>query len=1279
MANYEDDALYGSGGSEFNKTLDEASSALDKIASKAEEADSKLSNLSESFNESGDSAKDAAVGFKDSAENIGKLSKSLDVAKIREYSKYMAGLNQALKEVVELSKESDQLEKLTGFSKGIDAENLGKAAKSIDKLGKSNVKNLDKLNKELESLKENLNSLGNLDNLKIKVSHGGGSKPKKETAEEKLKGDLSKLIGDSIGGLGGSNKLVGEGIGSVLKSLSKSKELKNLKKDADKFLAMEGAASKGMTKMAGGAAALGGKLAVALPIVTAIVAALGMAIKAGQEYHKVNVEMARSLEVVNDAQSKGSKQALETANDLVDVKNQWTRIGEDLTSVFEPLFNLAVDFLKVVGNVVESVTDILDKTNDEQYTPGNSKFKWYSQGLEEGSGEPESKSLPVLSDIASSAKQSGFTNTSAANLAIGTYDAAMDLAHQYGQEASKVAQDLADAWLTGSDAAKEYGIVVNDDVLAGYMAAQGVDIVNVEITDAMKQYYRYQLMLEQAAANNSDAMSEQIKDWTQLGAIIDKTKGKLFSFDEVIQLDAFDPTIPDVGTPSVDMGTGAEPEEPEEPDISTTINQGQSIVDILGEIASAVGKISSKVNSGVQENTQVTNDNSSAITNNSTVVNNNTTVVNNNSSSEVQNANSTEQSTQSNNNNTQSTNENSAAINNNNQVLQTNQMMNQALSNAISQLNGVLNGTGTQMATGAALTQGFTQAEMGMSAQTGQSTGYLVTLNTTLGTFQVAATSAIQAGQLTSQVQQMLGSSFLGCSVQAMNTTGILGSFTTQANSLNSITMMTIQMVSGASTAMQVLEQSAGDATQGMNEASDAITEVGNSAVSTTSKLYTLMEVLSRSIDKIKQYYDALNGKRSDSLFDSQGQFTGDSDIKGQASIGDIKAAGNLGGGSGSSSKNKTKNKNRTNVSINTSGGIWTALDLVGEVGDILRTGYEEGDLVFGGEGALEKNLDFLTEELPNTFIMGIANAQYDKFSMMGGMANKLEEITGIDSGPLKYVQDAAGMGLGYLAYKYLYSPLETATDITSSFIIGEEFGDYLREQRFETDTSGMSKEELAQYEAVKEAVMGDDPFQWISDMATAADPVLNSWMNQLLEFTEGKFYDEGWEDGRYAYNDRINEWMKWASEYENPEVGWDGLDYYGKPNKGDSIVQDENMAALGLSSAGVGALLDGQQFASGGIGTKEIRNATLFENDKAEAVIPLESQAGIDFLAKAMEQANSNNGGGAGSNVVVYLTLQGIFDTDDRGKWDRLVTKLAEALAIQSQRRGGLDYGSSY
>lgn len=343
--------------------------------------------------------------------------------------------------------------------------------------------------------------------------------------------------------------------------------------------------SNGATgKEASGIALLGKASGVATTSIAALVASLWLMEEAGKAAHDRNLTVSRSLETLGEASNNYSKTGIETANQMVDISNTWSRIGNDLTSAFGPFFDLCVDFVDWVSGAIEGITGILGGSSSNSFTTGNSRVRWYSSKLEASGGDTESKSLPVLSDIASSAKQSGFTNESAANLAIGTYDAAVKLAKQYGVEASKVAEQLSDAWLNGSDAAKEYGVVVDDQVLAGYMASKGVDIVNTEISDAMKQYYRYQLMLEQASASNSDYMQDQINDWKELGMMIDKTKGKLFAFDEVIQLSAMDTTIPDVGTPDVsfpggESGSGGVAEDPTFGDAVN--NLSQSMLPIL--------------------------------------------------------------------------------------------------------------------------------------------------------------------------------------------------------------------------------------------------------------------------------------------------------------------------------------------------------------------------------------------------------------------------------------------------------------------------------------------------------------------------------------------------------------------------------------------------------------------------------------------------------------------------------------------------------------------------
>jgi hypothetical protein len=88
--------------------------------------------------------------------------------------------------------------------------------------------------------------------------------------------------------------------------------------------------------------------------------------------------------------------------------------------------------------------------------------------------------------------------------------------------------------------------------------------------------------------------------------------------------------------------------------------------------------------------------------------------------------------------------------------------------------------------------------------------------------------------------------------------------------------------------------------------------------------------------------------------------------------------------------------------------------------------------------------------------------------------------------------------------------------------------------------------------------------------------------------------------------------------------------------------------------------------FASGGIGTKEM-DARLFEGDRAEAVIPLETAEGIDYLSRAMQQA----GASSGDEIHVHLSMSGIFDTDDAYKWRQVATKIGNQIEINKRQRG--------
>ena len=240
----------------------------------------------------------------------------------------------------------------------------------------------------------------------------------------------------------------------------------------------------------------------------------------------------------------GLAKAGKYANDRI------TLVNQALTSMGGSINNVGEAALRAKNNQIE----FSNKIDNDLYAL-SIKLNKFFDGLmaravdltnASGVGEAPDKIFSTESDVSVRAQASGFTVGSANNLAVGTYNLANSIKDQWGETASDIADKLANAWLTGSDAAAKYGAVLDDLTLKGYMASKGVDIVNVEITDAMEQYYRYQLLEEELSTNSRDAMSQNIKGWREYGNIIDKTKQKLFGFDEVIQLASFNPEIPDI-------------------------------------------------------------------------------------------------------------------------------------------------------------------------------------------------------------------------------------------------------------------------------------------------------------------------------------------------------------------------------------------------------------------------------------------------------------------------------------------------------------------------------------------------------------------------------------------------------------------------------------------------------------------------------------------------------------------------------------------------------------
>lgn len=244
------------------------------------------------------------------------------------------------------------------------------------------------------------------------------------------------------------------------------------------------------------------------------------------------LKYAQALAVMNKSLDSVAKNGYKAADELAKFKNNWSVM----------MNNIGEKFQGVLGNIVGVLNN--------------------ASGL--SGGEPYWVASSTIADITGSAKASGFSQNSANAFGNSIYGLASGSASRFGitsDQISNFAKELQSAWETGSDAAAKYGVVVNDQVLTGYLwQTKGIDIANVEITDAMKQFYRYELMSQELAG---EVGQDMIKDWTKFGFIIDKTKGKLLGFDEVIQLTAADATIPEFANQFGEVLTGDKNEAPD--------------------------------------------------------------------------------------------------------------------------------------------------------------------------------------------------------------------------------------------------------------------------------------------------------------------------------------------------------------------------------------------------------------------------------------------------------------------------------------------------------------------------------------------------------------------------------------------------------------------------------------------------------------------------------------------------------------------------------------------
>lgn len=362
---------------------------------------------------------------------------------------------------------------------------------------------------------------------------------------------------------------------SILESADSSAEveenLKNLGKEmaekrtklntetSEKLIANEEAINKASLKAAGTLA----QFVVALKILKVSVEAIW---KASKKAAQSNTEMAASLKSMGASASEINSDSIKYfTNELKNSGQRLKSIGRDLG---EMLGGAAAGWSILIDEVLKGIEWITDKLAK---LPG-----FANAGIQADSKDSINYATSILTNIASKldkginvngievkvdkevaykalnstfgmSKTQGFDNASSANLASLVSGMAAKIQANYGVDYTTASKQVSEAIFSGSNSASAYGIVIDDQVLAGYAALEKeLDIVNVQYTDAYKSALRYEMAEQMMSKGNSKEMQDKIKKWKQLGDVIQTASGQLFDFQEVQSIEAKDFTIPEI-------------------------------------------------------------------------------------------------------------------------------------------------------------------------------------------------------------------------------------------------------------------------------------------------------------------------------------------------------------------------------------------------------------------------------------------------------------------------------------------------------------------------------------------------------------------------------------------------------------------------------------------------------------------------------------------------------------------------------------------------------------
>lgn len=480
-------------------------------------------------------------------ENLVKvLNKYVDVSSKSSNNSFInsLGIDSNTSSIInDINKNIDELNsKIKEYSKGVNRANKGtKINNNIQKEKDRNKQLIDDASVTLSKLiNEYLN----------KGIRGVNKKLAANLNISDLLSIYEKAIKDVKGFASLHSKLKGNSSGKAdgvldIASLFMKSTGKNGASDGLKLLG-----SAGVSEGSAGIIAMLSKLAAAGAIIAAVTASLALLYKGGKKASETTLQLSQQIIQFGSSLNEVSNKAIQASNKADAIKNRFSSLGDSMLSLLEPVYNGFIDLLDKFTAGVGSIREYEKAVGDL-----DSELLKAARAFSEGqSNVPIKQSLSAMRSTASYAQQSGFSNDSAQNLAIGTFNLADMLALRYGEvdNVTTIADQLTKAIMSGSDAAKDFGIVLNDEVLYGWLAMEkDIDAVNVKLSDAAMQAYRYELAMYEVGQQGSNTLQNQIKQWKQYGMQIQATQGQLLGFEKVVTLSGLDTTIPEIDKPII--------------------------------------------------------------------------------------------------------------------------------------------------------------------------------------------------------------------------------------------------------------------------------------------------------------------------------------------------------------------------------------------------------------------------------------------------------------------------------------------------------------------------------------------------------------------------------------------------------------------------------------------------------------------------------------------------------------------------------------------------------